>query len=57
MSKRMKYGLVRVVKKLEIFRVLTEDEALHILGLCQRKAYDTGDVIWNPGDPGVECWC
>ncbi|MFP6644657.1 MAG: hypothetical protein VCF24_14030 [Candidatus Latescibacterota bacterium] len=57
MSKRMKYGLVRVVKKLEIFRDLTEDEALHILGLCQRKAYDTGDVIWNPGDPGVECWC
>ena len=45
MPKRMKHGLVRVVKKLEIFRDLTEDEAI----LGQRKAYDTGDVLWNPG--------
>jgi len=57
MSKRMKSGLVRVVKKLEIFRVLTEDEALHILGLCQRKAYDTGDAYGIRGIPASTCWC
>jgi len=30
-----RYGLIKVVKKLEIFRALTEDEGLHILSLCQ----------------------
>jgi len=29
------YGLSKVVKKLEIFRALTEDEGLHILSMCQ----------------------
>ena len=50
MPKRMKHGLVRVVKKLEIFRDLTEDEAI----LGQRKAYDTGDLLRTPGDSGVD---
>lgn len=54
MTSREKYGLVRVVKKLEIFRERTEEEALHILGLCERKAFQTEEVIWNPGDPGVD---
>ncbi len=55
MSKsRDRYGLVKVVQKLEIFSELSEDEALHILGMCARKAFESGEVIWNPGDPGVD---
>ncbi len=46
--------LLKVVKKLEIFRSLSEQEALHILGLCQQRAFGTGEIIWRPGDPGVD---
>ena len=46
--------VVKVVKKLEIFRGLSEEEGLHILGLCQRRAFTTGEMIWRPGDPGVD---
>ena len=54
MKPREQFGLVKIVKKLEIFRGLSEDEGLHILGLCQRRAFDTGEVVWRPGDPGVD---
>lgn len=55
MSKsRDRYGLVKVVQKLEIFSELSEGEALHILGKCARKTFEPGEVIWNPGDPGVD---
>ena len=55
MSKsRDRYGLVKVVQKLEIFSELSEAEALHILGKCARKAFEPGEVIWNPGDSGVD---
>ncbi len=49
-----RYGLIRVVKKLEIFRALTEDEGLHILSLCQRRAFAADEVVWQPGDEGVD---
>ena len=48
------HGLISIVKKLQIFRGLSEDEGLHILGLCQRRAFDTGEIVWRPGDPGVD---
>lgn len=51
---RDRYGLIKVVQKLEIFSELDKEEALHILGLCARKAYEPGEVIWKPGDPGVD---
>ncbi len=54
MNSREKFGLIQVVKKLEIFRQLSEDEGLHVLGLCQRRSYDTGEIVWKPGDPGVD---
>ena len=54
MNSREKFGLIKIVKKLEIFRQLSEDEGLHILGLCHRKAFGAGEVVWNPGDPGVD---
>ena len=54
MKTREKFGLIRVVKKLEIFRELDQEEGLHILGLCQRKAFATNEIVWQPGDPGVD---
>ncbi len=51
---RDRYGLIKIVKKLEIFSELNEEEGLHILGLCTRRAFECGEVIWNPGDPGVD---
>ena len=50
--KRVK--LIKIVKKLEIFRDLSEEEGLHILGMCQRRAFDAGEIVWRPGDPGVD---
>ena len=32
MNTREKFGLIKVVKKLEIFHRLSEDEGLHVLG-------------------------
>ena len=49
-----RYGLIKVVKKLEIFRALTEDEGLHILSLCLRRAFAADEVVWRPGDEGVD---
>ena len=54
MKTRENFGLIQVVKKLEIFRDLDEQEALHILGLCQRKAFAADEQVWRPGDPGVD---
>ncbi len=54
MNKREQFGLITIVKKLEIFRGLSEEEGLHILGLCQRRAFNAGEVVWRPGDPGVD---
>ncbi len=48
------YGLIKVVQKLEIFRALSEEEGLHILGLCLRRAFAAGEVVWRPGDDGVD---
>lgn len=53
-SSRDRYGLLKVVQKLEIFRDLNEDEALHIFGLCTRRSFEFEEVVWNPGDPGVD---
>ncbi len=53
-SSRDRYGLIKVVQKLEIFSELSEDEGLHILGLCVRRAFESGEVVWSPGDPGVD---
>ena len=53
MKKRDKYGLVKIVQKLEIFRDLSEEEGLHILGMCQRRAFDAEQIVWRPGDPGT----
>ena len=47
-------GWIKVIKKLEIFHQLDEEECVHILGLCRRRAFDTGEIIWKPGDPGVD---
>ena len=40
-----RYGLIKVIKKLEMFRALTEEEGLHILSLCQRRAFATDEVV------------
>ena len=44
------YGLIKVVKKLEIFRALAEDEGLHILSLCQRRAFAKDELVWKASD-------
>ena len=54
MKSREKFGLIKIVQKLEIFRQLSEEEGLHVLGLCQRKAFQTSEVVWKRGDPGVD---
>ena len=54
MATKDQYGLITVVRRLEIFRELDEEEALHIFGLCQRKAFASGDVVWRPADPGED---
>ena len=54
MPSREQFELFKVVRKLEIFRDLTEEEALHILELCQRRTYQAGATIWRAGDPGVD---
>ena len=46
--------LIKIIKKLEIFRDLSEAEGLHILGKCQRRAFAAGEIVWRPGDPGVD---
>lgn len=54
MPTRDQFAVFQVVRKLEIFRDLTEEEALHILELCHRRTYDVGEVLWQAGDPGGE---
>ena len=54
MPSRAQYDLIKVLRKLQIFRELDEEEALSIVGLCQRQAFDEGHVVWRPGDPGVD---
>ena len=46
--------LIKIIKKLEIFRDLSEEEGLHVLGMCQRRAFAAGEIVWRPGDPGVD---
>jgi hypothetical protein len=40
-----RYGLIKVVQKLEIFRAIDEAEGLHILSLCQRRAFAADEVV------------
>ncbi|MBT4097316.1 MAG: cyclic nucleotide-binding domain-containing protein [Gemmatimonadetes bacterium] len=48
------YGLIKVVQKLELFRALTREEALHVLGMCSRRVFEAEDVVWRPGDEGID---
>ena len=53
MPSRHQYDVFQIVRKLEIFRDLTEDEALYILELCQQCRYAAGTMLWHAGDPGI----
>ena len=54
MGMKARDELIKIVEKLEIFRDLSEEEGLHILGMCQRRAFIAGEIVWRPGDPGVD---
>ena len=46
------FELVKAIRKLEIFRDLSGEEALTVLQMCKRVSFTAGEVIWNPGDHG-----
>ncbi len=54
MVSRDQYDLIKVLRKLELFHTLTEEEAPRILELSKRRAYEQGEVVWQAGDPGVD---
>ncbi len=43
-----------VEEALEIFRDLSNEEALVLLQMCQQKSFEAGEIVWCPGDPGED---
>ena len=44
--------LIQIMKRVELFRDLDDEQLKHISQISQREQYQTGDTIFSQGDPG-----
>jgi hypothetical protein len=57
MNSKDEYNLLTLIHKVDLFRELEVDEGKLILGLCERRSLEAGEVVWQTGDESTRCWC
>jgi CRP-like cAMP-binding protein len=46
--------LIEIIKQLELFDGLTQDELFQVADICEEKRFHRGDLITKQGEPGEE---
>jgi len=47
---RQKYIIMRVIRKIPVFKGLEEKEAISLLRICRSVSYKQGDVVYSAGE-------